>query len=256
MKNHIASVCHAKKRQTRSRAVQNVESSDESSDNGTENYFFGLSRLNAMTSRPKIKIHVNEHPVNILIDTGSSINVMDESTYKAINQQPKLCKSDTKVYAYGANEKVSLLGKFQATVETSDKITSGLFYVTKGKNGNLLSYTTSVDFQLIPEIHSLHSSKAKQLIEKYPQVFKGIGKLKDTQIELHIDPNAQPVTQPDRRIPFHIKQQVEAELQRLEDLDIKEHVDGLTNWVSPIVVSPKPKSKGGYQSWRSNTLVI
>ena len=87
----------------------------------------------------------------------------------------------------------------------------------------------------------LHSSKAEQLFENYPQVFKGIGKLKDTQIELHIDPNVQPVTQPHRRIPFHIKQQVEEELQRLKDLDILEHVDGPTDWVSPIVVAPKPK---------------
>ena len=83
-----------------------------------------------MTSRPNIRIHVNEHPINILIDTGSLINMMDEPTHKSIKQQPKLCKSDTKVYAYGANEKVSLLGKFQATVEPSDKITSALFYVT------------------------------------------------------------------------------------------------------------------------------
>ena len=168
---------------------------------------------------------------------------MDESTYKSMKQQSKLCKWDTKVYAYEANEKVSLLGRFQATVETSDEITSAPFYVTKGKSGNLLSYTTSVDLQVIPEIHSLHLSKAEQLFEKYPQVFKGIRKLKDTQIELHIDPNVQPVTQPQRRIPFHIRQQAEAELQRLEDLDIIDHVDGPTDWVSPIVVTPKPKSK-------------
>ena len=72
---------------------------------------------------------------------------MDESTYRSMKQQPKLCKSDTKVYVYGANEKVSLLGKFQATVETSDKMTSAPFYVTKGKSGNLLSYTTSLIFK-------------------------------------------------------------------------------------------------------------
>ena len=103
--------------------------------------------------------------------------------------------------------------------------------------------TTSVDLQVIPEIHSLHSSKAGQLFEKYPQVFKGIGKLKDTQIELHIDPNVQLVIQPHRRISFHFRQQIEAELQRLENLDIIEHVDGPTDCVLLIVVASKPKSK-------------
>ena len=59
--------------------------------------------------------------------------MIDESTYITIKQQPKLCKSDTKVYAYGANEKVSLLGKLQATVETSDKLTSAPFYFTTSR---------------------------------------------------------------------------------------------------------------------------
>ena len=31
-------------------------------------------------------------------------------------------------------------------------------------------------------------------------------------------------------------------LLRLKDLDIIEHVDGPTDWVSPIVVVPKPKT--------------
>ena len=65
----------------------------------------------------------------------------------------------------------------------------------------------------------------------------------DTQIELHIDPNVQLVIQPHRRIPFHFRQQIEAESQRLEDLDIIEHVDGPTDCVLLIVVASKPKSK-------------
>lgn len=106
-----------------------------------------------MTSRPKIKIKVNENPITILVDTGSSINVIDEHTYKSMTNQPKLSKSDTKVYAYGADAKVSLLGKFSATIETESKLTTAPFYVTQGKSGNLLSYMTSVDLQVVPEIH-------------------------------------------------------------------------------------------------------
>ena len=39
------------------------------------------------------------------------------------------------------------------------------------------------------------------------------------------------------------KNKKKAELQRLKNLDIIEHVDGPTDWVLPIVVAPKPKSK-------------
>ena len=244
-KNHFESVCRAKKRQTISKTVHNIENSDNSSssDEETGGYLFGLSNVNSVTSRPKIKIKVNESPICILVDTGSSINVIDECTYKSMTNQPKLSKSDTKAYAYGADAKVTLLGKFQATVETESKLTTAPFYVTQGNSGNLLSYMTSVDLQVIPEIHSLETSKVDYLCQKYSKVFAGIGQMKDTQIELFIDPNIQPVTQPHRRIPFHLRKQVEAELKRLEDLDIIERVDGPTDWVSPIVVAPKPKSK-------------
>ena len=126
-------MCRAKKRQARSRTVHNVESRNESSDNETENYLFRLSSLNAMTSQPKIRIHVNEHPVNTLIDMRSSINVMDESTYKSMKQKPKLYKSDTKVYAYGANENVSLLGSYRQRWKRLTKLPQRRFTSLKVK---------------------------------------------------------------------------------------------------------------------------
>jgi hypothetical protein len=58
-------------------------------------------------------------------------------------------------------------------------------------------------------------------------------------IKLHIDPQVKPKQQPHRRIPFHVRKDVEKELERLEKLDIIEKVDGPTPWVSPIVVVPK-----------------
>ena len=41
------------------------------------------------------------------------------------------------------------------------------------------------------------------------------------------------------RLPFYIRDQVEAELKNLEKLDILERAEGPTPWVSPIVVAPK-----------------
>ena len=77
-KNHFESVCRAKKRQTISKTVHNIEDSDNSSssDEETGGYLFGLSNVNSVTSRPKIKIKVNESPICILVDTGSSIKLL------------------------------------------------------------------------------------------------------------------------------------------------------------------------------------
>ena len=48
-----------------------------------------------------------------------------------------------------------------------------------------------------------------------------------------------PKQQPHDQIPFHVRQDVERELERLENLDIIEKVTGPTPWVSPIAVVSK-----------------
>ena len=68
------------------------------------------------------------------------------------------------------------------------------------------------------------------------QVFlKASGKI----VKLHIDPDVKPKQQSHRRIPFHVRKDVEKELKRFEELGIIEPVTGPTPWVSPIVVVPK-----------------
>ena len=54
------------------------------------------------------------------------------------------------------------------------------------------------------------------MCNKYPQVFHGLGKLKDREIKFHIDENVVPVAQSPRRISFHVRDQVAKELERLE----------------------------------------
>nr|XP_050023934.1 uncharacterized protein K02A2.6-like [Dermacentor andersoni] len=74
----------------------------------------------------------------------------------------------------------------------------------------------------------------------YPDLFKGVGCLKDFQVHLRVDPSVQPVAQPHRRIPFSMRKPLEKELERLQSLGIIEKTEGPTPWVSPIVAVPKP----------------
>ena len=88
-------------------------------------------------------------------------------------------------------------------------------YVVKGNYENLLCYDTSMELNIVPIIASV-SSSSEILCNKYSDVFKGMGNLKDVKVKIHVDENVKPVIQPLRRIPFHIRKQVEAELDRLE----------------------------------------
>ena len=74
------------------------------------------------------------------------------------------------------------------------------------------------------------------------ELFHGVGKLKNRQVNLHIDKTIQPVAQPHRRIPFDVCKLVEKKLEALEKEDIIETVTGPMPWVSPLVMVPKPKN--------------
>lgn len=243
--NHFASVCRSKHKSV-TKSVNQIDENQSFSENSDsdEEYLFGVQtneQVNAVHQKqPKTTVIINGLYTEFLIDTGSSINVIDEGTFSKLKDTPQLKKSDTKVFTYGSNSNLDMKGKFEGTIETNSRITTATVYVVKGNYGNLLGYKTLVDLQVIPCISSL-SSKHEQLCEKYKSIFNGIGKLKDTQINIHIDSTVQPVIQPHRRIPFHVRKQVEAELDRLEKLDIIEKVEGPTPWVSPIVVAPKPR---------------
>ena len=79
------------------------------------------------------------------------------------------------------------------------------------------------------------------MLHKHANVFNDLGKLKGDKVKLNIDKDNTPKTQPQRRIPFHIREDVKRALEELQQQDIIERVpeDEPTPWVSPIVVVPK-----------------
>ena len=78
---------------------------------------------------------------------------------------------------------------------------------------------------------------------EYQSMYSGLGKLRDRKVTLHAKPNAKPVLQNARRLPFSQRPLVEAKIKELLELDIIEKAEGPTKFVSPIVVVPKPGGK-------------
>ena len=78
-----------------------------------------------------------------------------------------------------------------------------------------------------------------QPVNQYVGLFQGTGKMKDTEVKLHIDNSVVPVSQSHRHIPFHQRKDLEDCLQTLLRQDIIEPADGPTAWINPIVLVPK-----------------
>jgi len=117
---------------------------------------------------------LNDSKVDMLIDTGSSINVIDEKTFKNLKCDAKLSKANTKVYTYRSDNTLQLMEKFDATFESNEKIVTAPVFVVKGKHGNLLSYDTSVYLNIVPTIATV-SSKVTKLCNEYSELFSGTG---------------------------------------------------------------------------------
>ena len=188
----------------------------------------------------------------MVVDTGASVNIIGEDTFQKFGQNIRLQKCKTSIFAYGASETLPIIGKFEATLETKSKLTVADLHVVKGNNVCLLSYETATNLGLVTvHVQQINSSKIpdanKQkrplsltgVLQKYPNLFNGIGQLKDFKLKLHIDKTVPPVAQPARKIPFHMRQKVKAAIEKLEQDGIIEKVEGPTPWVSPLVFTPK-----------------
>ena len=188
--------------------------------------------------------------MNCIVDTGASVNILDESTFQKLEYKPVLHELRTRIYPYGCKKPMRVLGTFHSEVETEHKIANALFFVIEGQgNVSLLSYKTVSMLGLIKVditagnvniVRSKDPLTLEKLAAEHPELFQNVGKLRNHEVKLHIDQWVKPVAQPHRRIPFHLREKVEDELQSLLDQDIIEPVKAAMPWVYSIVTPPKP----------------
>ena len=196
----------------------------------------------------KIEITVGGCKLNMIIDSGASTNIIDKQTWEWLKKNKVKCesaRSDRKLYAYASQNPLDVIGTFSCEVSTGRNTVSAKFFVISGEGDPLLGRDTATKLGMlkigidIAAVNIDSKNIGEFLQEKYPEVFSGVGKLKDRAVQLHIDPNVRPVAQLIRRTPFSLRPKVEEKIQELTDLDIKEPAQGPTPWVNPVVVVPK-----------------
>ena len=236
--NHYSKVCRSRKVEKRAFTVE----SNESDEDYTVIPYVTIASI-GNNCHKHATVNIQNQKVKFIIDTGAEINILDEATMKRLDPNKiKLTKTSKKVYAYGPcgyKRELPIMGKIQTTAEAQSKVTEAEFYIIKGEADNLLSCTTSIDLGFITFTNAVNIQNKQNIIDEYSDRFEGIGKMKNCNIKLHIDQEVSPIEQKCRRVPFHIRDLVTEELDRLEKLDIIEKAEGPTPWVSPIVVVSK-----------------
>ncbi|XP_041926472.1 uncharacterized protein K02A2.6-like isoform X1 [Alosa sapidissima] len=234
--DHFSKVCRTKK--NRKQTVNNVE---EQTD-----YAF-LVTDNSMQNR--LKVCLGGVNLKMLIDSGATCNIVDENTWGKLKNEHIKCHSylsaDRKLYAYSPNQPLTVNGAFKCETKIGNSSEYAEFIVIKGHGEPLLGKDTAAKLGVLrigTDIAVIADLK-QSVLAQYPDVFRGVVKLKDKQVSLYINPDVQPVAQPLRRIPFNLRGPVERKIKELLDTDIIEEVNGPTPWVSPVVVVPKANSE-------------
>ena len=191
----------------------------------------------------------------VLIDSGASCNIIDYETWDNLKRNSVKCdskQSDKKLFAYGQKEPIQVAGTFVSEIvcEINGEKCVDEFTVFKGTGRTLLGRNTAEKLKVlrVGPVSGVHVSSVTtegsdtDIREGYADILTGVGKLKDYQLKLHLNKDVKPVAQPVRRLPFGLREKVDKKLDELLSKDIIEDVppNTPTEWVSPLVVVPKP----------------
>ena len=139
------------------------------------------------------------------------------------------------------------LGTFSArVVSTRSKAECQAdFVVIKGAGRTLLGRETAETFGLLHvgplQVNSVICEHSEDdFRRRYQDLFTGIGLLKDYELKLHVDKSVKPVAQLVCSIPFGLREKVDEKLDKLVQAEVIEEVpEGLSGWISPLVVVPE-----------------
>ncbi|KMQ85024.1 hypothetical protein RF55_16716 [Lasius niger] len=92
------------------------------------------------------KIVVRGVPLEVVVDSGASCNVIDEDTWKMCKIKNIKCdsrKTNKEIFAYAQNSKLELIGEFTSKTKVGRKEVMADFIVIKGKGKALIGYETA-----------------------------------------------------------------------------------------------------------------
>ena len=208
---------------------------DETDDS---EYAFGVLGGADNPDDSEISVKIGRVQVTMIIDSGASCNVLDRNLWEYLKANKVRCassKATKKMYSYGNKQPLQVAGTFKADVLVGNRaLNEAEFLVIENERHALLGRETAIALgvlQLGPQINSLQlytdrENRAPSILDKFPGCCEGVGKLKDFQLKVPIDAEVQPVAQPIRRVPFHIRDKLTNKLKELVELDIIEKVCG------------------------------
>lgn len=139
-------------------------------------------------------------------------------------------------WLYGDHE-LKIVGTFEAEVQASTGTSKETFYVMEGNSRTLIASDTVKRMKMLI-INATNNCSVNRILSIQANI-EPLNQIKGILLEIPIDDT--PVQQPYRRIPIPLEEVVERKLRDMVASDIVEAVDGPVEWVSPMLIVPRPK---------------
>ena len=175
--------------------------------------------------------------VEYKLDSGAQVNILPEHIYKELRVRPKLHRTRVKLTSY-SSDCILVKGKVIARIEKGqNKSYPVQFFVVPAKSVPVIGLNTCEKLQLIKRCFLINSMDPR-LSDMYESLFDDIGCFQG-KYKIKIDPSVTPVIHPPRRVPFALKPQLKAEVQRMPDMGVISKVETPTSWVNSMVCVEK-----------------
>jgi hypothetical protein len=233
-KGHLKEMCRARKKHPRfMKKVETVDvaaSRDELASSDEELYINVLEKCEKGGDPDWFEmISVNGEKIRCKLDCGAQCNVISRELLRKL-PDIRIIPSTTKNLVSFTEHKVEVIGETNIKCELNGRSTSINFKVINNGCPTILGKQTCIDEKLICRINE---------IEVDEEIFQGLGCLKNFEYDIDLKDGSQFTAHPPRRIPYKIRDEVKAELDRMEKMQVITKTTKPTPVVSPMVLVRK-----------------
>ena len=120
-------------------------------------------------------VNLNKRPITFKIDTGADVTVISDADYNKEADGP--LSTCNKQLSGPSREALDVCGQFQGQLQRSSVSTTQEIYVIRGLHTPLLGKPAIEAVQLLTFLNGI---KLDDIISKFPTLFTGLGRLRDS----------------------------------------------------------------------------
>ncbi|KAK9746375.1 hypothetical protein QE152_g6141 [Popillia japonica] len=170
-------------------------------------------------------VNINKE-ISFKLDTGAQINVLPLHVYKQLNIKTKLENIKINVTNYGGS-KLLVIGACKYDVICNNVLYKSVSFVvieTDSKSVPVLGINSIKTLNLLKRVEQrqiINEISCENVVSKYDNVFKGIGKITTEPCQFKVKQNYQAEIVPCRKVPYQLMDKLKIELQKMTNDGIK-----------------------------------